>query len=108
MGRRKKDESNSTSGEQLELIDVTPENLKAIKPIAKRYKAAMKRRMEALAEETKAKQEILALVKEAKLSRLADGSIKFLCDGTEIEIVPRDELVKVKDKKKNAEDGGEE
>ena len=65
----------------------------------------MQARVEALAEEVKAKQEILSLVKDAHLSRLADGSIKFKCDGMVITVTPRDELVKVKDESK---DGDEE
>ena len=94
MGRRKKD---SDAGEQLELIDVGPKNLEAIKPVAARYRAAMKRRMKAGQEEADAKQQILALVKDANLSRLEDGSIKFRCDGMLIIVLPRDELVRVKE-----------
>lgn len=81
-----------------------PENLKEIKPYAKRYKAAMQRRVEALQEEVEAKQKILSLIKEANLSRLADGSIRFKCDGLLITVTPRDELVKVKDDSDEAED----
>jgi len=84
-------------GEQLDLIDVTPKNLKEIKPLAKKYKAAMKRRMVAGDQEKALKMEILNLVKVAKLRRLADGTIKFRCDGMFITITPRDELVKVKE-----------
>lgn len=97
MGRKKKHELGGTSGEQLALIDVTPENLKAIKPIARRYRAAMQTRVDALKEEVEAKQQILALVKDAHLSRLEDGTIKFRCDGMVITVTPRDELVKVKE-----------
>jgi len=89
--------TEDTSGEQLDLIDVTPENLKAIKPVAKKYKAAVERRVTALEEEKGLKVQILSMVKEAKLKRLADGTIRFHCDGMMITVTPRDELVKVKE-----------
>ena len=92
----------------MELIDVGPANLKAIKPIAKRYKAAMRRRQGALKEEIEAKQQILALIKEAKVSRLPDGKIKFKCDGMLITVTPRDELVKVKDEEDEEDEENEE
>ena len=110
MGKRKKNETGEgqVTGEQLELIDVGPANLKAIKPIAKRYKAAMRRRQGALKEEIEAKQQILALIKEAKVSRLPDGKIKFKCDGMLITVTPRDELVKVKDEEDEEDEENEE
>lgn len=101
----KKKDVESTSGKQLELIDVSPENMKKIKPIARKYKATQKRRMEAGEEEADLKQQILALVKEANLTRLQDGSIRFKCDGMTITVTPRDELVKVKSE---GDDAGEE
>ena len=107
MARKKNQEQETvTVGEQLELIDVGPANLKAIKPIARRYRNAMKRRVDALAEEVEAKQQILALIKDAKLSRLQDGTIRFKCDGMLITVTPRDELVKVKEE--SEDEGGDE
>jgi len=85
------------AGEQMDLIDVTPEELKKIKPVATKYKAAMTRRTEALAEETQLKEQLLTMVKEADLTRLDDGSIRFTCDGLLITVTPRDELVRVKE-----------
>jgi len=105
MARKSRKSVDSGSNEQMELIEVGPENLRDIKPIARRYKAAMEARMEALAEESEAKQQILAMVKEAKLSRLQDGTIRFRCDGMVITVTPRDELVKVKEE--NAEQEGD-
>jgi hypothetical protein len=94
----KKDETEEVEpGEQLTLIDVTPENLKEIAPVAKRYRAAVRRRMKAGEEETALKEELLSLVKESKAVRLQDGSIRFKCEGMTITITPRDELVRVKD-----------
>ena len=98
MGRRKSTEDiQDTSGEQMALIDVAPEHLTEIKPLANKYRAAVNRRMKALEEEMSLKQEILDLIKKENLSRLPDGSIKFKCDGMTITVTPRDELVKVKE-----------
>lgn len=94
---RKKQTMEPAPGEQLDLLDVSPENLEQIIPVAKKYRAAVKRRMQALEQETELKTEILTLVKDAKLHRLADGTIKFKCDGMLITVTPRDELVRVKD-----------
>lgn len=94
---RKKQTMEPAPGEQMDLLDVSPANLKQIIPVAKKYRQAVKRRMVALEEETKLKGQILDLVRDAKLHRLADGSIKFKCDGMLITVTPRDELVKVKD-----------
>lgn len=95
MGKKKK--VDAVPGEQMALIDVGPENLAAITPVAKRYQAAQQRRAKALKEETAAKEEILALIKDAGLNRLEDGSIRFRCDGMLISVTPRDELVRVKE-----------
>ena len=102
MGKKKG--ANTTSGEQMALIDVTPENLKQIEPIARRYRAAMKTRVAALKDEVEAKQKILALVKDAHLTRLEDGTIRFKCEGKLIIITPRDEKITIKDEKKGDED----
>lgn len=98
--RRRKSTSETESevtGEQMDLIDVAPQHLAEIKPIARKYRAAVKRRMKAGEEEVQLKQEILALIKSENLTRLPDGSIRFKCDGMTITVTPRDELVKVKE-----------
>ena len=41
------------------------------------------------------KQEILALVKEAKLKPLANGNIEFTCDNVLIKIVPTELKIKI-------------
>ena len=89
--------TESTSGEQLELIDVTPENLKAIKPVARAYKKAQKARLAAQAEEIELKNKIREAVHAAGIKPLPDGTFRFQCDGMTIEVTPRDELVKVKE-----------
>lgn len=99
---RKKQTMEPAPGEQMDLLDVSPENLKEIIPVAKQYRKAVKRRMVALEEETQLKGQILNLIKDAKFSRLADGSIKFRCDGMLITVTPRDELVRVNDKEDQA------
>lgn len=84
-------------GEQMELLEVGPENLKKIKPLARCYRAAVQARMAALEQETKYKRQILQMVHDAHLTRLDDGTIRFRCDGMTIIITPRDELVKIKE-----------
>jgi len=93
----KKNESESTSGEQMDLIDVTPKELKRILPIAKEYRRVVKQRVKLTAKEVTLKGQILEEVKKAKLPRLDDGSVRFKCDGITISVTPRDELVKVKE-----------
>ena len=90
-------ESESTSGEQMDLIDVTPKELKRILPIAKEYRRVVKQRVKLTAKEVTLKGQILEEVKKAKLPRLDDGSVRFKCDGITISVTPRDELVKVKE-----------
>ena len=105
MGRRKsieEEELESTAGDQMDLIDVSPETLAEIKPLAREYRKVVKQRVKIQAKETDLKQQILDLIKGANLARLPDGSIRFKCDGMTISVTPRDELVKVK------EEGGDE
>lgn len=83
--------------EQLDLIDVAPENEKEIIACAKRYKKFQRERSEALKNEVAEKQKLLNLIEAAELSRLDDGSIKFKVDGFMITVTPRDELIRVKD-----------
>lgn len=84
-------------GEQQPLIDVGPENMKEIVTVAKLYKKHMTIRQAALMKEIAKKQELLNLVKAAKLKPLEGGVIKFKVDGLTIKITPRDELVQVKE-----------
>ena len=84
-------------GEQLQLIDVGPANLKKIKPLVSAYKDAQATRIAALQDEVKYKQRILEEAHKAKLNRLPDGKIRFTCDGFLVEITPRDEVIKIKD-----------
>lgn len=98
----KKKGKESTTGEQLDLIDVSPENSKKIVGVARRYKAAQAERTAALEREVGEKEKLLAMVKEAKLQPV-DGVIRFRVDGLLITVTPRDELVKVKDENEKEE-----
>lgn len=93
----KKEVEKTEEGEQLDLIDVSPENAKPIIAAARVYKKLVATRQNALDKEVKQKQKILGLIKEAKLTPLEDGTTKFRYDGVTISVTPRDELVKVKE-----------
>jgi len=84
------------------LIDIHPENSKAIIACARRYKKAQSIRLDSLAEEKKEKVKLLELIREADVKPLEDGKIKFRLDGLRISVTPRDELVQIR------EDGDEE
>lgn len=93
-----KKENKGASGEQQDLIDVAPENAKPIIAKAKKYKEAVITRVTALDKEVKLKKELLDLVHDAGLKRLANGNISFTYDGFKITVTPRDDLIKVEDK----------
>ena len=97
MGKTPTTEPEKT-GDQLDLIDVKPENAKAIIAAAREYKEFQAARLTILAKEVAQKQRVLELVKAANLTPLDGGKIKFEYDGVTVSITPRDELVKVKDK----------
>lgn len=96
MAKKQNQDESVESGEQLDLIDVQPENQKKIKTVAKRYRAAQKARISALEKEIEEKELLLGLIREANL-KMIDGKIKFSIDGMTITVTPRDELVKVKE-----------
>lgn len=92
----------ATIGEQLTLIDVGPENLKKITPHAHRYRQLVKDRLALQKQEHEEKEEIHRLIKESGLKHLPNGHITFECEGLEIDIEPRDEIIHVKEIKKKA------
>lgn len=95
----------SASGEQLDLIDVTPENMKKMIPIARAYRKIVKDRVQFTNKETELKNKLLQAVKDANLKRLPDGRIRFRCDGLTVTVTPCDEKISVKeDKDKNEPD----
>ena len=84
-------------GEQIDLIDVAPENAKAIIAAGRIYRKLVLVRQKAGSKEIVQKAEVLRLVKEAKLQTLDGGKIRFTYDGVTISVTPRDELVQVKE-----------
>ncbi len=97
MKNQKKESEANASGEQLDLIDVSPKNAKPMIEVGRLYKKAQKARLKALAEEIRLKEKIRQLAKDAKLQRLENGVIRFEYQGVEICITPQDEKVTVKD-----------
>ena len=92
MARKKKEDVV-----QLDLIDVRPENEKAILAKARKYKAVSAERQAALAEEIQLKKELLGLIHDSGLIPMDDGVIRFEADGFKITVKSRDELVQVKE-----------
>lgn len=82
-------------GEQLDLIDVAPENSKDIIKHAKLYESA-KRRKEYESDTMKAEEEMLIeLIKESGLQPV-DGKIVFSCSGFKFTVTTKDGI-KVKE-----------
>ncbi len=94
----------SAEQEQLDLIDVAPENAQEIIASVKRYKKAQTGRIALLNKEVEERQKLRALIDAANLQRLEDGSIRFRVDGFIITVKPRDELITVKDENDSGED----
>lgn len=100
--RSKDKEKNMTkktknSEEQLDLIEVGPENGKAIITEAKNYKKHQADRLAALKLELESKKKVLKLVKEANLQRLKDGVIRFTLDRVTFKVTPQDDLITIKE-----------
>lgn len=85
----------TTNEEQLDLIDVSPENGKALKRAARAFKAAQTERKAWGEEEEKHKNKIVELVHEAKLKPDAEGVITFTLGDFTIKVTAR-ELVNVR------------
>jgi len=83
--------------EQLDLIDVHPENQEEIVKAARAYKKTVKSRLGIQKKEADLKATLLGAVAEAKLQPLADGTYHFTVDSVEIKVTPRDNLVQVKE-----------
>ena len=84
-------------GEQLELLPVSTELQKTLKPILRKYKEAQTQRIGFGHEEKKYKTQILNIVHEQKLKPLDDGKIRFHCYGTLVVVAPQDEKITIKE-----------
>ena len=91
--------------DQMDLIDVSPKNKKAMLKIAGEYKECQRQRIRFLKEEIERKTKLLGLIRDAKLQPNEDGVISFRLDGVKITVTPRDELLRVKDEAEDDEDG---
>ena len=101
--RKVKKAAEKNKGEQLDLIDVYPKNMKTIIAAAKKYKRLQADRLAALELEVEQKQKVLDLIHGAKFQTLDDGKIKFEYQGITITVTPRDELISIKEKTKDME-----
>lgn len=86
-------------GEQLDLIDVLPENAKGIIAEVKLYKKYQNARREYLKKEVQQKTRVLELIKAAKLTRMDDGKIRFKYEGYIVVVTPRDDLIRISEQK---------
>lgn len=84
-------------GEQIDLIDVAPENAKEIIAAGRIYKKAQVARSRALKNEVEQKGKVIQLVRESKIPPQEGGVIKFTYEGVTISVTPRDELVRVQE-----------
>ena len=86
---------NPDEGEQLDLIDVTPEIAKQLKRLGRTYQRYKRERIAALTKEVEYKTKLLGALRDSKVPKQADGSIKCRLDGMKITVTPRDDLVRV-------------
>jgi hypothetical protein len=96
---RKQVEKEEQKEEQMVLMDTGPENLKEIVKAVRVYKGHQSDRIIAGKKEVKQREIVRELVKNSKLKRLKNGSIKFEADGSEFCVTPQDDLITIKEKK---------
>lgn len=96
----KKKKAKKQKGEQLQLIDVAPENAKEIIAATKVYKVHQAARLKAGKAEIAQRTVVRALVAESGLQRLPDGTIRFELDGKLFCVTPQDDLITITDAKK--------
>lgn len=90
-----KEVAKAEKGEQMPLIDVLPENIKPIIPVARAYRKVVAERVILTRKEVELKTKIREMATKAKIPRLDDGSIKFNWEGVNVVITPQDEKVQV-------------
>lgn len=83
--------------EQGMLMDVGPKHAKEIAAKARAYRALVAKRQAVLEEEVELKRDLAKLIGEEHLKRLPDGTIQFHLEGMTVTVVPRDELIRVKE-----------
>ena len=86
-----KSAGKTTSGKQLDLMDVGPKHSDEIESATETWKGIIKKRLALQAKEAEVKAELLSLLQAEKLTRLADGSIKCRCQGWILELKPVEE-----------------
>lgn len=84
---------------QLELIDVGPKNIKAIRPHLKAYRDAVEDYSTLGNIVNTEKQAIIELVHKSGLERLANGNFEFTIDGVLIKITPTEDKIKISNPK---------
>lgn len=92
---KKKEETEV--GEQMELMDVSPEKAKPIVATGRVLKKLQVARASAQDKENRQKAIFLNLVEEANIQRLPDGKIKFHYDGLTVTVTPKQESVSIKE-----------
>lgn len=81
------------------LFNTEPDNIEEILVVAEEYEEAKRARMSWGKKESELKEKIKQMVKDAGLTVLADGTIRFKADGKVITITPRDEKITVTEAK---------
>lgn len=87
-------------GEQQELFDVVGEGAPELQAAGLVYRKHLKIRQVALKEEVKQKEIMRDIISKMGLQRMPDGKIRFTSGGLEFEVEPKDDIIRVKDKKK--------
>lgn len=103
MAQKKKseDQGQETSlGQQGLLLEVGPEGMEKIRPFVTKCRKQQAIRSKAWNAIVDAKDNIRLLVHAEGVRPAPNGKIIFNCDGTEVVVTPRDDLVELKDAKK--------
>ncbi len=93
--KSKKLNEGKAPGDQLDLIDTVPENLKPIVAAVEVYKKFQAARLGNLKQELIHKKKVLDLVKAAGIAHDEEGLIKMSYGDKTIIIEPRDDLIKI-------------
>ena len=95
------------AGEQLDLIEVGPENAKEIGKIARAYERVKRERMKWTEKEVEQKTALSDLIHKANLKPLDDGTIRFKVDKLIVTVKPKKESITVREEGE-PEEGGDE